>query len=150
MSRKSDLEIGSLATALIDRFKNLTGTHPTHLLTAAGTTRLGKIEFVHNPAWAIGNARSFQFMEESLLIRIRQKRYSSAGIIDSRITGSESRVRIHIEHQSRYAQVIQIPFRTKRPRSITLGKPVRKETSVRWFVNSYDQRPFSRKLRNSL
>ncbi len=135
--------MGSLTRALLDRFRTLTGSETTHLLMAAGTTRLGKIEFVHDPTWATKCARSFRYVEESILMRIRQNRYSSAGIIESQMTESESKVRIHIEHQSRYAQAIQIPFREKRPRSITLGKPSRIEASLRWFGNPHDQRPYA-------
>lgn len=131
----------SLASALIDRFRKLTGTGTTRFLMAAGTTRLGKIEFVNNPPWATKGDTLFRYVEESILMRIRQNRYSTAGIIESRITESESKVRIHIEHQSYYAQAIQIPFRAKRPHSITLGKPLRIDASLRWYCDPHDQRP---------
>ncbi len=143
MSKKSNLEMDALTRALIDRFRTLTGTESTHILMAAGTTRLGKIEFIHNPTWATKSARPLPYIEESILIRIRQNRYSSAGIIESHVTESESKVRIHIEHQSRYAQAIQIPFRAKRPRFFTLGKPSRRDASLRWFGNPHDRRPWA-------
>lgn len=130
--------MGSLAKTLIDRFKISTGADNGHILLAAGTTRLGKIEFVPQPNWAIKDTRTFRYIEEGLLIRIRQNRYSSAGIIESRINDDESKVRIHIEHQSSYAQTIQIPFRSKRPRFVTLGEPNRRDTYPRWFCEPHN------------
>ncbi len=139
MSIKSDLEMNLLAEALISRFKTLIETYPNHTLLAAGTTRLGKIEFINVPNWHSCPIGSALHLEESLLIKIRQDRYSSAGIIAKRLTQAESTIQIHLEYQSRYAQAFRIPYREKRPRLIRLGTPIRKEASPRWFYNPYSE-----------
>ena len=135
MSKKSDLEMNLLTEALISRFKTLIETDRNHTLLAAGTTRLGKIEFINVPDWHSCPFCSTIHLEEGLLIRIRQNRYSSAGILANRLTETESTIQIHLEYQSRYAKALQIPYREKRPRFIRLGTPIRKEASPRWFYN---------------
>ncbi|MBN11545.1 MAG: hypothetical protein CMI17_00855 [Opitutaceae bacterium] len=135
MSKKSDLEMNLLTEALIFRFKTLIETYRNHTILAAGTTRLGKIEFINVSNWHSCPICSTLHLEESLLIRVRQNRYSSAGIIAKRLTEAESTIQIHLEYQSRCAQAFQIPYREKRPRFIRLGTPIRKEVSPRWFNN---------------
>lgn len=145
MSKKSDLEMNLLAEALVSRFKTLIAADRNHTQMAAGTTRLGKVEFISVPNWHSSPIGLMPRLEESLLIRIRQNRYSSVGIIDRPSNEGESIIRIHLEHQSRYAQAFQIPYRENRPRFIKLGTPIRKEAYPRWFYNSSNEtvRPMS-------
>lgn len=138
MPKKSDLEMSFLAKALINRFRNSISLEQSDFLLAAGTTRLGKVEFIRTPIWEVGHNDLCQHIEESLLIGVRQKRYSSVGIIKSKFSHSESEIRIHIESNCSYAQAFQIPFRIKRPRYVALGRIIKKETSPRWFCNPFD------------
>lgn len=135
MPKKSTLEIEALAEALQTRFRASASSENDSLVFGAGTTRLGKIEFINRSKQRapMSLIDPLHDIEECLLIRIRHKFYSSAGTIESGIFNTEPEVRIHLEHQSGIAQSIQIPFRSKRPRLVTLGNPTQSPTQPRWF-----------------
>ncbi len=135
LSKRSTAEIDALREALIERFRSLQSPKRPAALLGAGTTRLGKIEFLTGGSPSLSNlsGRSYRRLEESILIRIRQERYSSAGIIAPRGLCGELEIRIHLEHRTGYALSLEIPYRAKRPQFLSLGRCRAGDVSAKWF-----------------
>jgi len=137
LSKRSTAEMDALAAALVKRIQVSPLSGDSMPTLAAGTTRLGKIEFLEGISRLEPSPceRRRGFTEEGLLIRIRQRRYTSAGIIQTSPIGSASIIQLHLEHQSGYAESLRIPFRAKRPRTLSVGKGVTVEAAPKWFFH---------------
>lgn len=130
MSRKANQEIQDLIHQLLRKTCAALESSETRWPIAAGITRLGKIEFLFiQLETEATKARS----EESLLIRIRQSRYSSAAMLENETIAKGTEIRIHAEHQSGIATTFRVAYKTKRPKRVTLGQCNTEATTPRWY-----------------
>lgn len=139
LSKRSTAELDALATALVRRLQTSPLPGNSLLPLAAGTTRLGKIEFLKGPSRLESRPTEglLGFTETGLLIRIRQQRYTSAGIVESPSTGNASTIQLHLEHQSGYAKSLRIPFRVKRPQFFSVGSGITQTAAPKWFLSPW-------------
>ncbi len=132
---RSRHDLDRLAHCLASRFKALRQTQTRPAILAAGITRLGQIErleFISPRHRSLPESLRSR-AEESLLIRIRQERYSAAAWLIAGNAQTESKIRIHAEHQSRLAIAFQALARYKRPRTLTVGRLEPLLAACRWF-----------------
>ncbi len=95
---------------------------------------MGKVEFLYrNASIPSDEDANIARCEESLLIRIRQQRYSCAAKLETFSLKACNEMWIHAEHRTRVALGVRIPFRRKRPKSLTLAKPREIATTPRWY-----------------
>lgn len=129
------IERDRLVSALLNRFQSDFESNSGSIVAqvAAGTTRLGQVEFLDliRSISAVRTRHRGDDLEEGLLIRVRQRRYSSVAVLSC--IPSESKVRIHLEFENRTGATLSIPFRIKRPRQITLGKSDAEPADCRWY-----------------
>jgi hypothetical protein len=131
---KAENELKKLTDALIHRIRDSLQSDVSPTPIGAGITRLGKIEFLYpTPSMDEFEETDSNRLEESLLIRIRQHRYSSAARLERSLAKIGSEIRIHAEHRSRIARAFRIAFRRKRPRRLTLAGSQESVSSARWY-----------------
>ncbi|MBT3481173.1 MAG: hypothetical protein HN457_07090 [Opitutales bacterium] len=136
MPRKATQELQSLVNALAKRNQNALANESPVACLAAGTTRLGKIEFVQTETDR-QTKQSYRTLHDTLLIRIRQNKYSSVAILETKTANNPSCLRIHAEHEIKISQSYEIPFRTKRPRFISIGIPKTTPAEPLWFKTEF-------------
>lgn len=137
ISKRLSGEMQSLATLLEDQLKRVLGYGSTNrVCLAAGTTRLKKIEFIKAPfCLAARKAHTdYQILEDSLILRARGRKYSSAGIAVYRDFGANKRIEIRIEHERGVALAISMPVRCKRPGYLSTGESTITPAVNRWFL----------------
>ncbi len=130
-------EIRSLSSHLEESLK-LDFVHSLDgpIYQAAGTTRLEKIEMIPGPVRSRKKNRllDYQKLEESLIIRARGNKYTSAGIATFLPSKSGSQIEIRIEHEKGAAFLLTIPVRYKRLGCLSTGEPAVKSTTILWFI----------------
>jgi|GEM_PF-653824 len=137
ISQRLQEEMQSLATFLEVQLKRVSFSDSTNrVCLAAGTTRLKKIEFINAPSSPAtsGEQTDYQILEDSLILRVRGRKYSSAGIAVYRGLRAYAYIEIQIEHERGAALAITIPVRCKRPGLLSTGESTVKPAANRWFL----------------
>ena len=133
---KAESELQTLAEALAKGVCDALQADLPRPPIAAGYTRLGKVEFLYPSIESTGiEDISDHQLEESLLIRIRQRRYSSAARLENTRFTHKTEIRIHAEHRAPIARIFLISFRRKRPKRITVAESRETMSANRWFPN---------------
>ena len=131
---KAETELQKLASALAGRIRDSLQSDAERVPIGAGVTRLGKVEFLYSsPARTNFEETESLRLEESLLIRIRQRRYSSAARLERSLVVDGSEIRIHAEHRARIARAFRFAFRRKRPKRVTLAELRESPNPIRWY-----------------
>lgn len=134
MPQKGAKELQSLVNALVNYNQTALANRSPIKYLAAGTTRLGKIEFIKGET-DIQIREIRRTLNESLLIRIRQNKYSSVAALESKTTSVASSLRIHAEHEFKISRCYQIPFRIKRPNTLSIGIQEITPAELLWFID---------------
>ena len=134
MPQKGAKELQSLVNALVNYNQTALANRSPIKYLAAGTTRLGKIEFIKGET-DIQIREIRRTLNESLLIRIRQNKYSSVAALESKTTSEASSLRIHAEHEFKISRCYQIPFRIKRPNTLSIGIQEISPAELLWFID---------------
>ena len=136
VSNRVRMEMQSLASSLEFHLKKVSSQGSRRMRIAAGMTRLRKIEFIK--AQERSNNTSLQMdcrkLEDSLLLRVRGRRYSSVAMAYIQATGPSPNIEIRVEHEQGVALKIEIPVRYKRLGCLSTGESTTTATTVRWFL----------------
>lgn|GEM_PF-3550777 len=102
-----------------------------------GMTRIGPFERLIE---SFGDAKTFteriERITESILIRVRQDRYSSVGYIESISEKTDGlNVSIFCEHETRIAYSFHFRLKKKRPNAFVIGNPDTKRSSSFFFTH---------------
>ena len=129
-------EMQSLAIILEDQLTNGSSQGSSRMGIAAGMTRLRKIEFINTPERSdSSNSRmECRILEDSLLLRVRGRRYSSVAVAAIQARNPSPYIEIRIEHEMGVALNIKIPVRNKRPGCLSTGESTVTKTTARWFL----------------
>ena len=129
-------EMQSLAIILKDQLTKGSSQGSSRMGIAAGMTRLRKIEFINTPERSdSSNSRmECRILEDSLLLRVRGRRYSSVAMAAIQARNPSPCIEIHIEHEMGVALNIEIPVRYKRPGCLSTGESTVTKTTARWFL----------------
>ena len=136
ISTRIRVEMQSLASSLEDQLKKASSQGSRPMGIAAGMTRLGKIELINAPVRSYYSSLQMdcRLLEESLLLRVRGRRYSSVAMATIQAKDPSPRIEICIEHEQGVALNIEIPVRYKRPGCFSTGEPTLTATTARWFL----------------
>jgi len=133
MPQKGANELQSLVDALVNHNQTALAKRTPIKYLAAGTTRLGKIEFIKGETdLQIRELR--RTLSETLLLRIRQNKYSSVAMLESKMVNGASALKIHAEHEFKISRCYHIPFRIKRPKIVSIGIQEITPTALLWFT----------------
>ena len=129
-------EMQSLAIILEDQLTNGSRQGSSRMGIAAGMTRLRKIEFINTPERSdSSNSRmECRILEDSLLLRVRGRRYSSVAMAAIQARNPSPCIEIRIEHEMGVALEIEIPVRYKRPGCLSTGESTVTTTTAHWFL----------------
>jgi len=136
ISTRIRVEMQSLASSLEDQLKKVSSHCSSRMGIAAGMTRLGKIELINAPKRSDTPSLQidWRMLEESLLLRVRGRRYSSVAMASIQARDPSPCIEIRIEHEKGGALNIEIPVRYKRPGCLSTGESTVTATTAHWFL----------------
>ena len=131
MSGHHEIKFNRLIDRLLDELRHgFEENAPPPL--AAGITQLEKIEILKPPK-RLSSSDTKNWIQEALLIRIRQNRYSAIAIIEEIAHETKESLVIHVESTQRQAVNFIIPYKRKRVGVITFGQETSRKSTRRFF-----------------